>query len=89
MWKTAHLLTHKHTHKETIMSNSNPYELRFQIFETARNTLVDEYFAEVNRRDALYVETGNVDSIPSYPTYPSMTEVMERVQLINDFVSNS
>ena len=70
------------------MSNSNPYELRFQIFETARNTLVDEYWAQVNRREVL-IETGGVDAIPDFPTYPSMPEVMERVQVINDFVSNS
>ena len=70
------------------MSNANPYELRFQIFETARNTLVDEYWAQVNRREVL-IETGGVDTIPDFPTYPSMSEVMERVQVINDFVSKA
>ena len=70
------------------MSNANPYELRFQIFETARNVLVDEYWAQVNRREAL-IETGGVDAIPSFPDYPTMNQIMERVKVINEFVSNS
>jgi len=70
------------------MSNTSPYELRYQMFETARNVLVDEYWAQVNRREVL-IETGGVDTIPDFPTYPDMSQVMERVQLINDFVSNS
>lgn len=70
------------------MSNANPYELRFQIFETARNVLVDEYWAQVNRREAL-IETGGVDTIPAFPDYPTMNQIMERVQVINEFVSNS
>jgi len=70
------------------MSNTNPYELRFQIFETARNVLVDEYWAQVNRREVL-IETGGVDTIPEFPTYPTMQDVMDRAQTINEFVSNS
>ena len=69
------------------MSNANPYELRFQIFETARNTLVDEYWAQVNRREVLIATGGEASG--AFPTYPSMSEVMERVQVINDFVSNN
>lgn len=70
------------------MSNSNPYELRFQIFETARNVLTDEYWAQVNRRETL-IATGGVDTIPEFPDYPTMKDIMERVQIINDFVSTS
>lgn len=70
------------------MSNTNPYELRFQIFETARSVLTDEYWAKVNRREVL-IETGGVDTIPEFPTYPTMQDVMERAQTINEFVSNS
>ena len=70
------------------MSNTNPYELRFQIFETARAVLTDEYWAKVNRREVL-IETGGVDTIPEFPTYPTMQDVMERAQTINEFVSNS
>ena len=70
------------------MSNTNPYELRFQIFETARNILVDEYWAQVNRREVL-IETGGVDTIPEFPTYPNMQDVLDRAQTINEFVSNS
>jgi hypothetical protein len=80
--------THKHTQKETIMSNPNPYELRFQIFNEARNVLTDEYWAKVNRREVL-IETGGVDTIPEFPTYPTMQDIMERVKVINEFVSNS
>jgi hypothetical protein len=68
------------------MSSSNPYELRFQIFETARNALVDEYWAAKERRDNL-IETGGVDRIPEYPEYPTMQQIMDRAQTINEFVS--
>jgi len=70
------------------MSNANPYELRFQIFETARNVLIDEYWAQVNRREAL-TSTGGVDVIPEFPDYPTMQDIMDRVKVINEFVSNS
>ena len=70
------------------MSNTNPYELRFQIFETARNVLVDEYWAQVNRREVL-MTTGGVDTIPEFPTYPTMQDVLARAHTINEFVSNS
>lgn len=70
------------------MSNTNPYELRFQIFNEARNVLTDEYWAKVNRREAL-IETGGVDTIPEFPTYPTMSDIMDRVQVINEFVSNT
>jgi len=72
------------------MSNTNPYELRFQIFETARNVLVDQYWAEKERRQCL-IETGGVDmdTIPKYPEYPELEEVMAMASKINSFVSNS
>jgi hypothetical protein len=70
------------------MSNTSPYELRFQIFETARAVLTDEYWAQVNRREVL-IETGGVDTIPEFPTYPTMQDVLERAKSINEFVSNS
>jgi hypothetical protein len=69
------------------MSNASPYELRFQIFETARATLTDEYWADVNRREVL-MTTGGVDTIPEYPEFPTMQEVMDRAKTINGFVSN-
>ena len=70
------------------MSNTNPYDLRFQIFETARNVLTDEYWAKVNRREVL-IESGAVDAIPEFPTYPTMNDIMDRVQVINEFVSTN
>ena len=70
------------------MSNKTPYELRFQIFETARNVLTEEYWAQVNRREVL-IETGGVDTIPEFPTYPTMQDVLERAKTINEFVSNN
>ena len=68
------------------MSNASPYELRFQIFETARSVLVDEYWAAKERRDNL-IETGGVDRIPEYPEYPTMEDILNRAQIINGFVS--
>ena len=67
---------------------STPYELRYQIFETSRATLTDEYWAAVNRREVL-MTTDGVDTITEFPAFPSMQEVMDRAKIINEFVSNS
>jgi len=76
------------------MSNTSPYELRYQMFETARNVLVDEYWAAKEHRQAMieFQSTfGNTDGrfdIPDYPDYPTLTEVMSIAKQINEFVSN-
>lgn len=68
---------------------STPYELRFQIFETAKQTLADEYWASISRRDSLINVAASMDLVPDYPEYPTMEDVMDRAKIINEFVSNS
>ncbi len=68
---------------------STPYELRFQIFETAKQTLVDEYWAQKEKRDSLIEVVPTMDQVPEYPEYPSMQDVMNRAKIINEFVSKS
>jgi hypothetical protein len=72
------------------MSNT-PFELRFQIFEAAKQSLVDEYWAQDSLRRLMLDGLEPVDSklIPDNPEYPTMKSIMERAKNINEFVSNS
>jgi hypothetical protein len=72
------------------MSNT-PFELRFQIFEAAKQSLVDEYWAQDSLRRLMLDGLEPVDSklIPDHPEYPTMKSIMERAKNINEFVSNS
>lgn len=73
------------------MSKPNtPYELRFQIFEAAKQTLVDEYWAADSRRRLMLegVEPVDPNTFPDHPEYPTLQDVMNMAKRINEFVSN-
>ena len=73
------------------MSKLNtPYELRFQIFEAAKQTLVDEYWAADSRRRLMLegVEPVDPNTFPDHPEYPTLQDVMNMSKRINEFVSN-
>lgn len=70
---------------------STPYELRFQIFEAAKQSLVDEYWAIDSHRRLILdgIEPVNPNTCPDHPKYPTLEEIMNRARNINDFVSSS
>ena len=69
------------------MSKTSPYELRFQMFDTARSVLVDQYFADKEKRERLLDEKIGLSNLPEYPEYPTLADVMLMAQQINEFVS--
>ena len=73
------------------MSKSNtPYELRFQIFEAAKQTLVEEYWAADSRRRLMLegVEPVDPNTSPDHPEYPTLQDVIHMTKRINVFVSH-
>ena len=74
------------------MSNKTPFELRFEIFQKASETLEFKHNME---RDALMMKydweqtAGKNPEVPEFPPYPSFAEISEYASRINDFVSNT
>ena len=67
---------------------SNPYELRFEIFQQAKEILIDEYHA---KRDAVLhqYEMEEEAFYPDMPEYPSFDSIVKMAREINHYVSNS
>ena len=78
------------------MSNMTPFEIRLELLKMAKDMLTDSYFSEKDRISADW--SGRVDTAklngqpipdhPPYPPYPSETDVINKAQLLNGFVSN-
>ena len=74
------------------MSNKTPFELRFEIFQKASETLEFKYNMV---RDELMMKydwettAGKNPALPKFPEYPSFSEISEYAARINDFVSNT
>ena len=74
------------------MSNKTPFELRFEIFQKASETLE---FKHSMKRDELMMRydwemnAGKNPDVPVMPEYPSFDEISSYASRINDFVSNS
>ena len=60
------LFTHRSTHM-------NPFELRFQMLQTAREMLESEYHAKKSHDEPA--------------TWPTLEQVLERAKALNSFVS--
>ena len=74
------------------MSSKTPFELRFEIFQKASETLEFKYNM---KRDELMMRydweqtAGKNPEVPQFPEYPSFLEISEYASRINDFVSNT
>lgn len=63
-----------------------PYELRFEIFKQAYNMLNDEFCVKY---DTAREWNNKVDNLElEYPDFPSLEKVLERAEIINNFVSS-
>jgi len=63
-----------------------PYELRFQIFQQAYSMLQDDYcnrFEVEQRQNPEGLVSANFAE-----KYPTLDQVLERAEIINDFVSS-
>jgi len=74
------------------MSNKTPFELRFEMFQVARDQLEYKFNME---RDGLMMKydwettAGKNPEVPSLPEYPTFSEISEYAARINEFVSHS
>ena len=73
------------------MSNKTPFELRFEIFQKASETLEFKFNM---KRDELMMRydwettAGKNPSVPEFPEYPSFSEISEYASRIIEFVSH-
>jgi hypothetical protein len=65
-----------------------PYELRFEIFKQAYNMLNDKFSIEYDTARCWNEDIKNTVKM-DYPEFPSLGEVLERADIINNFVSGT
>ena len=73
-----------------------PFEIRLELLKMAKDMLTDSYFSEKDRLsedwhvkvDSAKLNGQPIPEHPNYPPYPSETDVINKAQLLNGFVSN-
>jgi len=78
------------------MSNMTPFEIRLELLKMAKDMLTDSYFSEKSRISENWqvaVDSAKLNGLlipehPPYPPYPSETDVINKAQMLNGFVSN-
>ena len=65
----------------------NPFELRYSVFQTAKDFLEQQYHANVAAFDALDKATKQAADLA--PKFPTVEEVIEKAVEINKFVSDA
>ena len=78
------------------MSNMTPFEIRLELLKMARDMLYDSYNAERDRiSQGWHMQCESARSKgetppehPALPTIPSETDIINKAQTLNGFVSN-
>ena len=78
------------------MSNMTPFEIRLELLKMARDMLYDSYNAErdrISQNWAMQCESArnkgeNPPEHPVLPTIPSESDIINKAQTLNGFVSN-
>ena len=65
----------------------NPFELRFSIFNTAKEILVKQHEANLAAWEVLNKASKKVEE--SAPTFPTVEDIVEKAVEINKFISES
>ena len=65
----------------------NPFELRFSVFNTAKDFLEQQYKANLVAFEA--IDKATKDAAEMAPKFPTMEEVIEKAVEINKFVSDA
>jgi hypothetical protein len=73
--------------QHTERNKMNPFELRFSVFNTAKDFLEQQYKANLAAFDALDKATKQATDLA--PKFPTMEEVIEKAVEINKFVSDA
>jgi len=75
------------SHTITQENYMNPFELRFSVFNTARDFMEQQYKANLAAFDAM--DKATKDAVALAPKFPTMEEVIEKAVEINKFVSDA
>ena len=78
------------------MSNMTPFEIRLELLKMARDMIYDEYNAQRDKIsqewnaqcDAAKAKGESPPVYPALPTIPSETDIINKAQTLNGFVSN-
>jgi hypothetical protein len=78
------------------MSNLTPFEIRLELLKMAKELLLEDFVANKERlinEWQVKVESAKLNGQaipdhPAFPTYPSETEIINKAQALNGFVSN-
>jgi hypothetical protein len=73
--------------QHTERNKMNPFELRFSVFNTAKDFLEQQYKANLAAFDA--IDKATKDAAEMAPKFPTMEEVIEKAVEINKFVSDA
>jgi hypothetical protein len=65
----------------------NPFELRYSVFQTAKDFMEESYKAQLSAFEAAQKTTEQ--AIDLAPKYPTLEEIIEKAIEINKFVSDS
>lgn len=65
-----------------------PYELRFEIFKQSYNMLQDQFSVEYDTARCWNEDSKNTVKM-DYPDYPTLGDVLDRADIINNFVSET
>ena len=79
------------------MSNLTPFEIRLELLKMAKELLMEEYYSAKDRLqqewhvkvDVAKLNGQSIPEHPAFPTYPSETDIINKAQSLNGFVSNT
>lgn len=79
------------------MSNLTPFEIRLELLKMAKDLLLESYHSEKDRLqqewhvkvDVAKLNGQAIPDHPAFPTYPSETDIINKAQSLNGFVSNT
>jgi hypothetical protein len=79
------------------MSNLTPFEIRLELLKMAKELLMEEYYSAKDRLqqewhvkvDVAKLNGQSIPEHPAFPSYPSETDIINKAQSLNGFVSNT
>jgi hypothetical protein len=80
------LETYSYT-QHTERNKMNPFELRFSVFNTAKDLMIRQHEASLAAWDAL--DKATKDATDLAPKFPTMEEIIDKAVEINKFVSDA
>ena len=80
------LETYTHTH-HIERNKMNPFELRFSVFNTAKDILIKQHEANLAAWEVLNKGAKKVEEVS--PKFPTIEEIVEKAIEINKFISET